>query len=65
MNDNFTKGNILISYTFPKSGVMVHNIDNERVMKSELTELVKSWKERGFVGHFIIGDDEVISDKLK
>ena len=65
MNDNFTKGNILISYTFPKDMVVVQNIDNERVMKSELTELVKSWKERGFVEHFIIGDDEVISDKLK
>lgn len=45
--------------------VVVQNIDNERVMKSELTELVKSWKERGFVEHFIIGDDEVISSRLK
>ena len=65
MNDNFTKGNILISYTFPKDIAAIQNIDNEGVMKSELTELVKSWKERGFVEHFIIGDDEVISDKLK
>lgn len=65
MNDNFTKGNILISYTFPEDTAVTQNIDNERVMKSELTELVKSWKERGLVEHFVIGDDEVISDRLK
>lgn len=64
-DDNMKKGNMLISYTFPNTTLSIKDIDNECQMKRELTELVQSWKLKGYIGHYAIADDECISDKVK
>ena len=63
MNGN-NKGNMLISYLF-RSDDVIKNIDIERKMKKELLDLVSEWKDKGYIGRFVIADDKCISDKIK
>lgn len=58
------KGNMLISYLF-KTTDEIKNIDAEQKMRMDLIHLAEKWKDNGFIGRYIIADDECISDKIK
>ena len=60
---NYGKGNLLLSYLFNTDDA-ISNLDNEVIMKKELQELVEQWKKRGLIKRYMIGDDELINEKL-
>ena len=63
MNGN-NKGNMLISYLF-KNVDEIKNIDIEHKMRVDLIHLAEKWKEKGYIGRYVIADDECISDECK
>lgn len=60
------KGNLLITYLFKENDNdnVVCKIDIENTMKNELQQLAEQWKKRGFIKRYMIGDDELINEKL-
>lgn len=60
---DYGKGNLFLSYLFNTDDV-ISNLDNEIIMKKELQELVEQWKRRGLIKRYMIGDDELINEKL-
>ena len=62
---NTKRGNLLITYLFNEDNDVVKNIDNEQIMRNDLSRLVNSWEEKGYINRFIIAPDEVIDEKLK
>lgn len=63
MNGN-NKGNMLLSYLFRTTDV-IKNTDIENKMRNDLIHLASEWKEKGYIGRFIIADDECIVKKVK
>lgn len=57
------KGNLLITYLFNDDDV-IRNLNNENTMKNELQQLAEQWKKRGFIKRYMIGDNELINEKL-
>lgn len=60
---NYGKGNLLLSYLFNTDDV-ISNLDSEATMKKELQKLAEQWKRRGLIKRYMIGDDELINEKL-
>lgn len=60
---NYEKGNLLLSYLFNTDDA-ISNLDSEATMKKELQELAENWKKRGLIKKYMIGDDELINEKL-
>lgn len=58
------KGNLLITYLFTDDDNAIRNLDLENVMKNELQQLAENWKKRGIIKRYMIGDDEIINEKL-
>lgn len=58
------KGNLLITYLFKENDDVIRNLDIENTMKNELQELAEQWKKRGLIKRYMIGDDELINEKL-
>lgn len=58
------KGNLLITYLFTEDDNAIRNLDLENVMKNELQQLAENWKKRGIIKRYMIGDDEIINEKL-
>ena len=58
------KGNLLITYLFKENDDVIRNLDIENTMKNELRELAEQWKKRGLIKRYMIGDDELINEKL-
>lgn len=65
INNNTDRGNTLITYLFPDNNNVCTNITNELIMQREITALMHSFKERGFIKRFAVADDEVINDRIK
>lgn len=61
---DYRKGNLLLSYLFNTDDV-ISNLDSEITMKKELQELMEQWKQRGLIKRYMIGDDELIDEKLQ
>lgn len=58
------KGNLLITYLFTEDDNAIRNLVLENVMKNELQQLAENWKKRGIIKRYMIGDDEIINEKL-
>ena len=58
------KGNILVTYRFPDDTSIVTDIDNEFAVQQEIAKLMHKFISDGIISHFVIADDDSISEKL-
>lgn len=63
-DSNNKKGNILVSYRFPDDTGVTIDIDNELIIQQEISKLMHKFISDGIISHFVIADDDVISEKL-
>lgn len=63
-NDNSKKGNILVTYRFPDDTDVIADIDTELVIQKEISKLMHKLVSNGIISHFVIADDDIISEKL-
>ena len=63
-DSNNKKGNILVSYRFPDDTGVTTDIDNELIIQQEISKLMHKFVSDGIISHFVIADDDVISEKL-
>lgn len=63
-DSNNKKGNILVSYRFPDDTGVTTDIDNELIIQQEMSKLMHKFISDGIISHFVIADDDVISEKL-
>lgn len=64
VDNNNKKGNILVTYRFPDDKSIVTDIDNELIIQKEIAKLMHKFVSDGIISHFVIADDDVISEKL-
>lgn len=63
-NSNNKKGNILVTYRFTDDTDIIKDIDNELMIQHEIAKLMHKFVSDGIISHFVIADDDVISEKL-
>lgn len=63
-DSNNKKGNILVSYRFPDDTGVTTDIDNELIIQQEISKLMHKFVSDEIISHFVIADDDVISEKL-
>ena len=63
-DSNNKKGNILVSYRFPDDTGVTTDIDNELIIQREISKLMHKFVSDGIISHFVVADDDVISEKL-
>lgn len=61
---NNKKGNILVTYRFPDDTETIADIDTELVIQKEIAKLMHKLVSDGIISHFVITDDDVISEKM-
>ena len=61
---NNKKRNVLVTYRFPDTTDLTTDIDNELFIQQEIAKLMHKLVSDGIISHFVIADDEVISEKL-
>lgn len=64
MTDNNKKGNILVTYLFPDNTDIFTDIDNEIIIQQEIAKVMHRLVSEGIISHFVVADDDVISEKL-
>ena len=63
-DSNNKKGNVLITYRFPDDTDTIKDIDNELAIQHEIAKLMHKFVSDGIISHFMIADDDVISEKI-
>lgn len=63
-DSNNKKGNVLITYRFSDNTDVITDIDNELLIHQEIAKLMHKFVSDGIISHFVIADDDVISEKL-
>ena len=63
-DSNNKKGNVLVTYLFPNDTSIVTDIDNEFTIQREIATLMHRLVSDGIISHFVIADDDIISEKL-
>ena len=63
-DSNNKKGNILVTYRFPDDTETIADIDTELVIQKEIAKLMHKLVSDGIISHFVIADDDIISEKL-
>lgn len=63
-DSNNKKGNVLVTYRFPNNTGVVTDIDNEIIIQHEIAKLMQRFVSDGIISHFVVADDDVISEKL-
>ena len=63
-NNNSKKGNILVTYRFPDDTETIADIDKELIIPKEIAKLMHKLVSDGIISHFVIADDDIISEKL-
>lgn len=61
---NNKKGNILVTYLFPDKTDIVTDINNELIIQQELSKTMHKLISKGIISHFVVVDDDIISEKL-
>ena len=56
---------ILITLCFGSISTEIENIDTERAIRNEISNILGKYYKAGNICNFVIADDEVISEKLK
>lgn len=58
------KGNILVTYRLPEDTEITEDIDNEFTIQREIAKLMNKLVSDGLISHFVIADDDIISERL-
>ncbi len=58
------KSNFLITVAHPDKNSDSDNIDTEYELRAELSKVLATFKNQGKISHFMLGDDEVINERL-
>ena len=64
VDNNSKKGNILVTYRFPDDTETIADIDTELIIQKEIAKLMHKLVSNGVISHFVIADDDIISEKL-
>lgn len=64
MTDN-KKANVLVTFRFPDNSSFSDDIDTEIFVQSEIAKVMHKLVDEGKISHFVIGNDDVISEKLR
>lgn len=61
---NNKKANVLITFTFPDDSDFTDDVDTELLIQNEIAKIMHKFVKEGKISHFIIANDDVISEKL-
>ena len=64
MTEDNKKANLLITFRFPDDSNFTDDVDSELFVQSEIAKTMHKLIEEERISHFLIGDDDVISEKL-
>lgn len=58
------KANVLVTFRFPDDSSFTDDVDAEILVQSEIAKVMHKLAENGKISHFVVGNDDVISEKL-
>lgn len=58
------KANVLVTFRFPNNSNFTDDVDAETLVQSEIAKVMHKLVDEGKISHFVIGNDDVISEKL-
>lgn len=58
------KANVLVTFRFPDNSNFANDVDTEILVQSEIAKVMHKLAEEGKISHFVVGNDDVISEKL-
>lgn len=58
------KANVLITFRFPDNSDFTDDVDSEILVQNEIAKVMHKFVEEGKISHFVVGNDDVISEKL-
>lgn len=61
---NNKKANVLITFTFPDNSDFKDDVDTELLIQNEIAKIMHKFVKENKISHFIIANDDVISEKL-
>lgn len=56
--------NILVTFRFPDDSNFTDDVDSEIIVKNKIAKVMRQLVKDGKIFHFVIGTDDVISEKL-
>lgn len=59
------KSYILVTIAFDDDSSDFRNIDTELNIQKNITNILQKYKRENKISHFVVADNDVISDKLK
>lgn len=59
------KANVLVTFKFPNNSNFTDDVDTEILVQSEIAKVMHKLIDEAKISHFVIGNDDVISEKLK
>ena len=59
------KRHTLITLAFNDISSETNNIDTELAIQRDIARILKAYHNKKQISHFVIADDEIISEKLK
>ncbi len=59
------KSYILVTLAFDDDSNDFRNIDTELNIQKDITNLLAKYKRENKISHFVVADNDVVSDKLK
>lgn len=63
-NKDNKKANVLVTFRFPDDSNFTDDVDSEILVQSEIAKVMHKLIEEGKISHFVVGNDDVISEKL-
>ena len=58
------KANVLVTFRFPNNSSFQDDVDAEILVQSEIAKVMHKLVDEWKISHFVIGNDDVISEKL-
>lgn len=58
------KANVLVAFRFPDNSSFTDDVHSELLVQSEIAKVMHKLVKEGKISHFVVGDDDVISEKL-
>lgn len=58
------KANVLVTFRFPDNSSFLDDVDAETLVQNEIAKVMHKLVDEGKISHFVIGNDDVISEKL-
>lgn len=62
--ENNKKANVLVTFKFPDNSNFTDDVDTEILVQGEIAKVMHKLVDEGKISHFVVGNDDVISEKL-